>query len=228
MNWFLRLLEKMGRKKILLDFFGNEIGHRYYVFFYEADESEKGQERKWPNLWIHYFPSEENPDAGYHHTHPWNNLTVMLKGSYLETLNDKDYVRKAGSIVYRKSTDFHRLKETTPGTWTLFFHGFRKKNWTWAMRECETLCETCGPKGRCEAAGVEVEYADFYKQFSTPGKDDWKGGRWEKATPELYKAIERRKKALRRMGIEAPTTAAGRLQLLQKHSKLREVLSNKD
>ena len=72
------------------------------------------------------------------HDHPWNFVTFLLWGSYVEEnflCNDpkfvaKSYRRRMWSLLFRKATDFHRL-ELQPGktVWTLFFSGRKIRKW---------------------------------------------------------------------------------------------------
>lgn len=229
MKWLLRFLEKIGRKKVLVDFYGNEIGHRYYLFYYEKDEAEKVGLGRFPNIWIHYFPSKENPDGGYEHTHPWTNITVILKGGYTETYNGIDYVRKAGDIIIRSPEDVHRLKECIPGSWSIFYHGFRQKPWNVKLQKCEDLCERCSPYKRCMADGVQVEYSDFFSQFNEEGKENsWKALRWFNGSEKFDQFLNRRRKALQKLNIEAPTDFSEIKKNQQQNTKLYDkILSNK-
>jgi hypothetical protein len=43
------------------------------------------------------------------HDHPWNYVSVILKGSYVEVTPGGFKLRKPGSIAFRRATDKHRL-----------------------------------------------------------------------------------------------------------------------
>ena len=67
------------------------------------------------------------------HDHPWNFLSILLKGSYNEVraspLGCLDYKRyKAGNILYRKAEDRHRLIINKP-VWSLVFMFKRRREW---------------------------------------------------------------------------------------------------
>ena len=75
MNWFLRLLDRIGRKRIVMDRINNEpYLERYYVFL---------KDRKWfPfNIFVHRFLKSDPDDV---HDHPWSYVTLILKGGYYE------------------------------------------------------------------------------------------------------------------------------------------------
>ena len=81
-------------------------------------------------VFIHCFWSND-PDPL--HDHPWNNISIVLKGGYWEHLYDgSKHWRKPGYIGYRKAEDVHRV-ELEPGTegkvWTLFIHFKRRRKW---------------------------------------------------------------------------------------------------
>lgn len=69
------------------------------------------------------------------HDHPWNFLTIMLKGSYREysnwhhpkRLGCVDY--KAPCVLYRPAEWSHRLEVLNGPVWTLVFLSSRKRKW---------------------------------------------------------------------------------------------------
>lgn len=131
----LKFLEKIGRKRVLLDRNGNEYMHRYYLVFKEKQNAFENV-KPWPNIFIHrLLRSDEDKD---HHDHPWWYCTIILKGGYYEWTpfvgtDGKQYAevcnwRGPGSIIWRRATALHRLEMYEPTT-TLFIHGWRKREW---------------------------------------------------------------------------------------------------
>lgn len=63
------------------------------------------------------------------HDHPWNFLTIVLKGGYVEILlRDGEESARAmtpGQGARRMTTDFHKIEKLLAPTWTLFFTGPR-------------------------------------------------------------------------------------------------------
>jgi hypothetical protein len=111
----LKLLERIGRKRIILDRESQEpYLTRYYVFL---------KERKWfPfNIFLHNFHKSDPDDL---HDHPWPFITIILKGGYWEHTPKGKFWRGAGTINWARSTSLHRV-ELEPGvdTWTLFIPG---------------------------------------------------------------------------------------------------------
>lgn len=229
MNWFLRFLEKIGRKKIFVDFYGNILAHRYYLFYYEEDEDKKKGIRWLPNVWLHYFPVEKYTDGGYEHNHPWATITYVLKGGYVETFNGKDYLRKKGEFIFRTKDDVHQLKACIPGSWTLFYHGFRKTEWQIHVKGCDDVCDKCKPYGKCLADNEKVEYSEVFTRFSdNENEDSWKGYKWLKCTDskKLEAKLNRRRKALERLKMKYEEPDAVRKRLREK-SKLFDYMMDK-
>jgi hypothetical protein len=128
---FLKLLDKLGRKRIVMDRQDNEpYLERYYVFL---------KDRKWfPfNVFVHKFLKSDPDDV---HDHPWPYATLILKGGYWEWLPQFNKEgKKFGEIaVWRgpghfrmcKAESYHRI-ELDPGVecWTLFMPGPQKREW---------------------------------------------------------------------------------------------------
>jgi hypothetical protein len=67
------------------------------------------------------------------HDHPWDNLTVVLRGVLLEEVATPAggtirIERPQGTVVFRAATDAHRLVIEEP-TWTLFLTGPKAREW---------------------------------------------------------------------------------------------------
>ena len=117
----LRFLDKIGRKRVIMDRLSDEpYLTRYYLFL---------KDRKWfPfNIFLHNFHKGDPDDL---HDHPWPFVTVILKGGYWEHTPEGKFWRGPGSIRFAKSSQLHRV-ELCPNTdtWTLFFPGPVLKDW---------------------------------------------------------------------------------------------------
>lgn len=67
---------------------------------------------------VHQIKSaDQTPFA---HSHPFHYCTVILSGGYVEWLNGKETLHKAGSVLFRRNTTEHRLQSVLEGTRTLF------------------------------------------------------------------------------------------------------------
>ncbi len=117
----LKLLERIGRKRIILDRESQEpYLTRYYLFL---------KDRKWfPfNIFLHNFHKSDPDDL---HDHPWPFITIILKGGYWEHTPKGKFWRGAGTINWAGSKSLHRV-ELEPGvdTWTLFMPGPTVREW---------------------------------------------------------------------------------------------------
>jgi hypothetical protein len=82
-------------------------------------------ETRWFALYVHCIArSDEDKDA---HDHPWNFLSLVLRGGYFEDLWRAGKYRHRcnwpGTLVIRKTTDFHKLRLMNGPAWTLVFRG---------------------------------------------------------------------------------------------------------
>ena len=75
MKLFLNMLERMGRKLVIMDRINNEpYLERYYIFL-------KDRTRFPFNVFLHRFLKSDPDDV---HDHPWPYATLILKGGYWE------------------------------------------------------------------------------------------------------------------------------------------------
>ena len=125
-SFFLKLLERMGRKRIIYDrVTGEPYLERYYLLF---------RERTWfPfNIFLHKFLTSDPSDL---HDHPWNYCTFILKGGYFEWKPEPDgrVLREwftRGHFRYSKYTDKHRIElQEGLDTWTLFIPFRQRHRW---------------------------------------------------------------------------------------------------
>ena len=120
----LKILEKLGRKKVVLD---RGPSHpefdkakpwleRYYLLFRKRP--------KWfPfNIIIHKMLDDDHGEGVHNHMCPY--ITIILKGGYWETTNKGLFWRSPGYIGFRSADYLHRvdLKPNT-STKTLFIPG---------------------------------------------------------------------------------------------------------
>ena len=132
----LKLLERLGRKRIVMDRVENEpYLERYYVFLRER--------KRFPfNVFLHKFLKSDPDDV---HDHPWPYATLVLKGGYWEWIPHFDTVgRKIGEYqVWRgpghfrvsKARSFHRIELDPDITaWTLFMPGPKQREWGFMVR----------------------------------------------------------------------------------------------
>jgi hypothetical protein len=132
----LKLLDRLGRKRIVMDRVENEpYLERYYLFLRERN--------RFPfNVFLHKFLKSDPDDV---HDHPWPYATLILKGGYWEWIPHFDTVgRKTGEYqVWRgpghfrvsKANSFHRI-ELDPAitAWTLFMPGPKQRDWGFLVK----------------------------------------------------------------------------------------------
>jgi len=128
-DWFLKFLERRGRKAIIKDRDNNdEYLTRYYVAFPDSVHRER---KDIPfNVFIHQFMRS---DDQVFHNHPWNwSASLILKGGYWEHTPKGTFWRRPGSfrILRRGKSDVHWIEVPESGkTWTLFFRGKTVSDW---------------------------------------------------------------------------------------------------
>ena len=132
----LKLLDRLGRKRIVLDRVENEpYLERYYLFL-------RDRERFPFNVFLHKFLKSDPDDV---HDHPWPYATLILKGGYWEWIPHFDTVgRKTGEYqVWRgpghfrisKANSFHRIELDPDITaWTLFMPWPKQRDWGFLVK----------------------------------------------------------------------------------------------
>jgi hypothetical protein len=128
---FLNTLDRVGRKRVVMDRQENEpYLERYYLFLKDR--------KQFPfNVFLHKFLKSDPDDV---HDHPWSYATLILKGGYYEWIPQFNQAgQKCGEIGhwrgpghFRRSSaaSYHRI-ELDPNitAWTLFMPGPQKREW---------------------------------------------------------------------------------------------------
>ena len=106
---FLGILEKVGRKKIVLDRgpshpnFKNAKPwmNRFYLIF-------RNRPKWFPfNILIHEMLDNDHGAGVHNHLCPY--MTIIIKDGYWETTKKGKFWRKPGYIGFRSANDFHRI-----------------------------------------------------------------------------------------------------------------------
>jgi hypothetical protein len=131
MKWFLNWLDKIGRKRIIMDRLDNEpYLERYYIFLKDRVH--------FPfNIFIHKFLKSDPDDV---HDHPWPYATLILKGGYWEWIpqfnskgekfNEIAYWRGPGHFRTCGANSYHRIEiDPSVTCWTLFMPGPQTREW---------------------------------------------------------------------------------------------------
>ena len=70
------------------------------------------------------------------HDHPWDYMSLCLKGSFIEEGEKIITVVKPGSFIARKATRFHKIREMiTTSANTLFITGPRRRVWGYDVND---------------------------------------------------------------------------------------------
>ena len=131
MKWFLDFLERLERKRIIMDRVNDQpYLERYYVFL---------KDRDWfPfNIFIHKFLKSDPDDV---HDHPWPYATLILKGGYYEwtpqfntkgeKISEIGKWRGPGHFRICRANSYHRIElDPSITAWTLFMPGPQKREW---------------------------------------------------------------------------------------------------
>ena len=133
----LKLLERMGRKRIVLDRVSDEpYLERYYLFLKERSG--------FPfNIFLHKFLKSDPDDV---HDHPWPYATLILKGGYWEWIPEFNAagekigeVRKwrgPGHFRISSATSYHRVElGNDVECWTLFMPGPKQREWGFLVQD---------------------------------------------------------------------------------------------
>ena len=133
---FLKLLERLGRKRIVMDRQNDEpYLERYYLFLKDR--------KHFPfNVFLHKFLKSDPDDV---HDHPWPYTTLILRGGYWEwvpqftaegkRIGEIAHWRRPGHFRTCSATSFHRI-ELDPAVecWTLFMPGPQRREWGFLQR----------------------------------------------------------------------------------------------
>ena len=128
---FLKFLEKLGRRRIIMDRQDHEpYLERYYLLF-------NTRKHTGFNVFLHKF-LKSDPDEV--HDHPWSYFTLILLGGYYEWIPQFNAdgtksceIRKwrgPGHFRFSRASSYHRI-ELKPGVtaWTLFIPGAHTREW---------------------------------------------------------------------------------------------------
>ena len=131
MKKFLNWLDKLGRKRIVMDRINNEpYLERYYLFLTDR--------KRFPfNVFLHKFLKSDPDDV---HDHPWPYATLILKGGYYEWIPQFDSNgakitevakwRGPGHFRICKENSYHRIElDPNVTAWTLFMPGPQRREW---------------------------------------------------------------------------------------------------
>ena len=86
------------------------------------------------NIYLHHIMKSDDDRAL--HDNPWWNVSIILKGGYLEIMPQKMLVRWAGDVIFRRANAAHRLvlpndnkTNAIRPCWSLFITGRKVREW---------------------------------------------------------------------------------------------------
>lgn len=79
------------------------------------------------NVYLHQIVRSDDDRAL--HDHPWWNMSIILRGGYVEHTPKGQFQRNEGAVVFRGGKAAHRLEITGSPAWTLFITGPRFREW---------------------------------------------------------------------------------------------------
>lgn len=83
---------------------------------------------RWFNVYLHHFCRSDDPRAL--HDHPWANMSVLLRGSYVEVTPKGRFLRRPFRPVLRGATAAHRVELIAgKSVWSLFITGPKQRSW---------------------------------------------------------------------------------------------------
>lgn len=214
----LKLLEKLGKKYAFVDFYGDVLFWRYYLFYYE-DIVDNRWIAKLPNIFIHVYNTdreESGPNLDSPHSHPWNTLGFVVRGQYIELVDEKrERTVKAPGFALLLHTQKHRIIKVKQGTVSIFCHWFKKNFWRVHQEPCKTLCDTCRSEGEACVKSSSVKPLEHYVSFTRSDGDSWRALRFLKVDNNFQGIIDRRKKSLEKLGIKTPGTLREKTQVIK-------------
>jgi len=124
-----KLIRKLFLVKEIVSAFGNVHFRRYRLL-----------QTPWFALYIHQIlRSDEDNDS---HDHPWGFTSVILSGSYEESVTYPPHFDTVehhryyqGDVVEHDGEDAHRLRLLSKEVWTLVVTSGRKREWGYQTKE---------------------------------------------------------------------------------------------
>jgi hypothetical protein len=84
-----------------------------------------GSARSQGSARYHHILSSDPQDM---HDHPWDFITTILSGSYVETTTDSECEYGPGSVLVRRAEHLHRLTISSP-VWTMVVTSPARRSW---------------------------------------------------------------------------------------------------
>lgn len=82
---------------------------------------------------IHHWRSSD--DGRFFHDHPWNFITLVLRGSYVDVSTSGRESMTLGTIRYRSATHAHTTEVAPSGCWTIVLTGPVVRRWGFWVKD---------------------------------------------------------------------------------------------
>lgn len=132
---------------------------------------------RWASYFLHWFATADQDE--WVHDHPWRfGIAIVLTGWYIEE-RAKWFDPRLGAVLKRRkirwfnfltARTLHRVAEAKPGTWTLFIHFGRIKEW--GFFEGQTLPQRKGDTDELQPTDCVVYYQPYLDQYLERRKNE--------------------------------------------------------
>lgn len=81
----------------------------------------------WLNVYLHQLDAPVwHPQC---HDHPWGFVAILIRRGYTEKVNNKDFRRLPGSVLFRPATFAHNVITPYGTSWSVIFAGPKSREW---------------------------------------------------------------------------------------------------
>ena len=217
-------LERSGRKLMRVTGSAEVVLVRYCLLSKEAPNTD--QKVGTPaNLYLHVWKKEVEPDGGAAHSHSADVYSLVLFGGYEEIVDGQ--LRRRGPLSFSslKAEQKHRIIKARKNTVTLFFRRKARVAMQVKIPECKTPCEKCKTinDSACFNRDKTFDLDMVLRQFDGTLHQGRKFGDWLVCGKEADAWLERRRKAIKRVGFELPESSEDAQLIMRDHSRLPEL-----
>jgi len=84
-------------------------------------------ETAWFSIRLHHWLHSD--DARAHHDHPWDFITIILRGGYSDVTAEGVQKMHPGKIAFRRAEHSHTVQVNPEGCWSFLLTGPQKRRW---------------------------------------------------------------------------------------------------
>ena len=83
-------------------------------------------------IYLHRFHAMAERSFVSAHDHPWDFVSILLRGRYLESrCYGKEEERLPGSVAFRRAKTIHKIVTVPEGALSLCIRGPKRQEWSW-------------------------------------------------------------------------------------------------